>query len=226
MLRGAGVAMALPWLESIPVWGARGGRRCGRRLPQSGWRHDSQALRRAVHGQRHQPQSLVGQGRRRRNGTGQSLEPMAPFKTKMNVIRGLFNKRHRRGHPSRPDRQILSGASAAKGRRAARRHQHGPGAGQSPRRRDDAAEPGAGLRTADHRLSRDEFLDGLQLAHLLAKRDLAGADGGLSVAGVRQPVRQPRQHAEQKHSGPRAGTGRQSEPASQRQPTRRSSTNT
>ena len=71
---------------------------------------------------------------------------------------------------------------------------------------DGAAEPGAGLRAADHRLSRDELLDGLQLAHLLAERDLAGADGGLSVAGVRQPVRQPRQPAEPEHSRPRAAS--------------------
>ena len=67
------------------------------------------------------------------------------------------------------------------------------------------AEPGAGLRAADHRLPRDQFLDGLQLAHLLADADLAGADGGLSVAGVRQPVRQPRQPAQPQHPRSRQG---------------------
>ena len=88
-----------------------------------------------------------------------------------------------------------------------------------------AAEPGPGLRAADHRLSRDEFLDGLQLAHLLAERDLAGADGGLSVAGVRQPVRQPRQPAEQEHPRPRAGAGRRASAGRSARPTRPSSTN-
>ena len=46
-LRGVGVTMALPWLESLPVWG-RTGRYGGRREGRS------QALRRDVHGQRHQ----------------------------------------------------------------------------------------------------------------------------------------------------------------------------
>ena len=66
--------------------------------------------------------------------------------------------------------------------------------------RDGPAEPGAGLRAADHRLPRDELLDGLQLAHLLAGRQLAGADGGLPVAGLRQPLRQPGQPADARAS--------------------------
>ena len=58
-LRGVGVAMALPWLESIPVWGGE---------PTAGGRAArlAQAVRRPVHGQRHQPEPLVGEGRRRR----------------------------------------------------------------------------------------------------------------------------------------------------------------
>ena len=56
-LRGAGVTMALPWLESVPVWGARAdGRRRAGAVPE--------ALRRPVHGLRRQPDQLVGQGRR------------------------------------------------------------------------------------------------------------------------------------------------------------------
>ena len=50
LLRGAGVAMALPWLESIPVWGAA--RRM--RRPQPTANRLSQAVRRAVHGLRRQ----------------------------------------------------------------------------------------------------------------------------------------------------------------------------
>src|SRR6266542_4136778 len=59
------------------------------------------------------------------------------------------------------------------------------------------------MRAADHRVSRNELLDGLQLAHFLARRQLAGADGGLSVAGLRQPLRQSRQPANAQHSRPR-----------------------
>ena len=112
---------------------------------------------------------------------GTCLEPLAPLKTKINVINGLFNK-HATGvgiHPGQTG-NILSGASLQKGAELQGRHQHRPGAGQHIGRGDGAAEHGAGLRAADHRLPRDELLDGLQLAHLLAERDLAGADGGLS----------------------------------------------
>ena len=38
--------------------------------------------------------------------------------------------------------------------------------------------------------------------------DVAGADGGLSVAGVRQPVRESRQPAQPERAGSRDGSGR------------------
>ena len=69
VLRGAGVAMALPWLESLPVWG-------GEAATGGGAAGVSQALRRAVHGQRDQPEPLVGEGGRR--GHGAEQEPPAP----------------------------------------------------------------------------------------------------------------------------------------------------
>ena len=149
---------------------------------------------------------------------GKSLEPLAPLKTKLNVINGLFNKAATGVgiHPG-PDRATSS---------PARRCRKGPSCkggisidqvlANAHRPGDGAAEPGPRLRAADHRLPRDELLDGLQLAHLLAERDLAGADGGLSVAGVRQPVRQPRQPAEPEHPRPRPRAGRQPQPAGQR----------
>ena len=81
-LRGTGVVMALPWLESLPVWGAEPMRR-GR----------AQAARDSVHGQRRQSRRTGGP---RASGAemelGQSLEPLAPLKAKLNVINGLFNK--------------------------------------------------------------------------------------------------------------------------------------
>ena len=46
-----------------------------------------------------------------------------------------------------------------------------------------------GLRAAQHRLPRDQLLDGLQLAYLLAEPELSGPAGGLPLARVRQPVR-------------------------------------
>ena len=58
-LRGTGVVMALPWLESLPVWGAE---------PTAAAR--AQAARDSVHGQRRQSHGVVGQRIGRRDGAG------------------------------------------------------------------------------------------------------------------------------------------------------------
>jgi hypothetical protein len=106
-LRGAGVAMALPWLESIPVWGtapAGGAAPCPKRFatlfmacgvnPDHWWARGSGAAMEL----------------------SRTLEPMAPLKAKMNVLSGLFNK-HATGvgiHPGQTG-NILSGAALQRG---------------------------------------------------------------------------------------------------------------
>ncbi len=63
-LRGLGVTMALPWLESLPVWGDEPrGQRAGQR--------GARPARRAVLRQRLSQQGVVGQGRRQADGAGQ-----------------------------------------------------------------------------------------------------------------------------------------------------------
>ena len=152
----------------------RDGRRRARALPE--------AVRRPVHGLRRQPDQLVGQGRRRRRwSSGRAWSRWRPLKAKINVVNGLFNK-HATGvgiHPGQTG-NILSGAALQKGAELKGGISVDQDARQAPGRGDRPAEHGPGLRAADHRLPRDELLDGLQLAHLLAERDLAGADGGLS----------------------------------------------
>ena len=125
-------------------------------------------------------------------------------RAKINVVNGLFNK-HATGvgiHPGQTG-NILSGAALQKGAEL----KGGLSIDQVLARHlgedDRPAEHGPGLRAADHRLPRDQLLDGVQLAHLLAERDLAGADGGLPLAGLRQPLRQPGQPAEPEHPRPR-----------------------
>ena len=82
---GRGRTMALPWLESVPGLGCRNrGRRPARPLPE--------AVRRHVHGLWRQLSQLVGQGLRHRMELGRCLEPLAPLKTKINVVNGLFNR--------------------------------------------------------------------------------------------------------------------------------------
>jgi len=85
ILRGAGVAMALPWLESVPVWGF---------APQSAATAASFPKRFAtlfmacgVNGDH-----WWAKGRGADMELGKSLEPMAPLKAKMNFISGLFNR--------------------------------------------------------------------------------------------------------------------------------------
>jgi len=108
-LHGVGVAMALPWLESVPVWGSEPAKDgtpgpfpkrfaalfMGNGINSKHWRAKG-----------------AGAGME----LGKSLEPMAPLKTKMNFITGLFNK-HATGvgiHPGQTG-NILSGASLQKG---------------------------------------------------------------------------------------------------------------
>jgi len=83
MLRGLGVTMALPWLESFPVWGDE---------PATG--HSSTApVRLAVlfAGNGFHGKEWWGKGDGRRMQVGKVLQPLEKFKDKMLFIRGLYN---------------------------------------------------------------------------------------------------------------------------------------
>jgi hypothetical protein len=108
-LRGAGVAMALPWMESIPVWGA---------APTKDGTPSQFPKRFAAlfMGNGINSKHWWAKGSGADLELGKSLEPMAPLKTKMNFITGLFNK-HATGvgiHPGQTG-NILSGASLTRG---------------------------------------------------------------------------------------------------------------
>ena len=198
-LRGAGVTMALPWLESIPRLGRRAAdARCGAGLPE--------AVRRAVHGLRHQPEPLVGQGLGRDDGAEPVPRAAGAAQGQARTSSPACSTSTPRASASIPGQtgNILSGAALQKGAELKGGISIDQVLASHLGEETRAAEHGPGLRAADHRLPRDELLDGLQLAHLLAERDLAGADGGLSVAGLRQPLRQPGQPANAEHPRPRA----------------------
>lgn len=109
LLRGTGVAMALPWLESLPVWGS----------PAA----DEQAA--SPHPKRFAALFMAcgvntnhwwAKGQGAEMELGKSLQPMEPLKSKMNFISGLFNE-NATGvgiHPGQTG-NILSGASLQKG---------------------------------------------------------------------------------------------------------------
>ena len=107
VLRGAGVTLALPWLESIPVWGVEPAGAEGQ-FPQ---RFAALFMACGIH-----PDHWWGKGAGPEMELSRSLAPMEPLKTKMNVIQGLFNK-NATGvgiHPGQTG-NILSGASLQRG---------------------------------------------------------------------------------------------------------------
>jgi hypothetical protein len=108
-LRGVGVAMALPWLESISVWGAE-------RAPDGRPGPFPKRFATLFMGNGINSQHWWAKGSGADMELGKSLQPMAPLKTKMNFITGLFNK-HATGvgiHPGQTG-NILSGASLQRG---------------------------------------------------------------------------------------------------------------
>lgn len=108
-LRGAGVTMALPWLESTVVWGDEAPpRQAGSQAP----------VRLAVlfSGNGFHSQEWWARGAGRQMELGQVLQPLADFREKMLFIRGLFNAEALKGniHSSQTG-NLLSGAPLASG---------------------------------------------------------------------------------------------------------------
>src|SRR6478735_1510504 len=87
LLRGAGVAMALPWLESIPVWGevatAAAGTGEAAAFPK---RFAALFLACGVNSNH-----WWAKGQGDSMELGKSLEPMEPYKKKINFVNGLYN---------------------------------------------------------------------------------------------------------------------------------------
>jgi hypothetical protein len=103
-LRGAGVAMALPWLESIPVWG-------GEKVTAAPKRFAILFMGNGINGNH-----WWAKGEGAALELGKSLQPLDPLKTKVNVIHGLFNKAATGVgiHPGQTG-NLLSGARLQKG---------------------------------------------------------------------------------------------------------------
>ncbi|MBM3969877.1 MAG: DUF1552 domain-containing protein [Planctomycetes bacterium] len=106
VLRGVGVAMSLPWLESVPVWSDESGKSA---LPPK--RFAAMFMGNGIN-----PKHWWAKGARAEMELSRTLEPLAPLKTKLNVVSGLFNK-HATGvgiHPGQTG-NILSGVALQKG---------------------------------------------------------------------------------------------------------------
>src|SRR6266404_2917881 len=104
LLKGLGVTIALPWLESLPVWGAE---------PASPPPKRFAAL---FMGNGISPKNWWAKGSGADMQLSKSLEPLLSLRPRLNVISGLFNK-HATGvgiHPGQTG-NILSGAALQKG---------------------------------------------------------------------------------------------------------------
>src|SRR5438128_11214104 len=109
-LRGVGVTMALPWMESLTVWGD---------TPPAGVKPASEApVRLAVlfAGNGFHSKEWWAKGEGREMELGQVLAPLTDFREKMLFIRGLYNEEALKGniHSSQTG-NLLSGAPLASG---------------------------------------------------------------------------------------------------------------
>src|SRR5438874_1836569 len=109
-LRGVGVTMALPWMESLTVWGDS---------PPAGVQPASEApVRLAVlfAGNGFHSKEWWARGEGKQMELGKVLAPLADFREKMLFIRGLYNEEALKGniHSSQTG-NLLSGAPLASG---------------------------------------------------------------------------------------------------------------
>jgi hypothetical protein len=109
MLRGLGVSMALPWLESRNVWGDE---------PPDNAKSSDPPVRLAVlfAGNGFHTQQWWAKGEGKNMELGQVLAPLADFREKLLFIRGLYNEQALKGniHSSQTG-NLLSGAPLASG---------------------------------------------------------------------------------------------------------------
>src|SRR5215217_2814363 len=83
-LRGVGVSMALPWLESLPVWGDDKAKNTASEAP----------VRFACFfsGNGFHAREWWAKGEGARMEVGKVLEPLRPHREKMLFLRGLYNE--------------------------------------------------------------------------------------------------------------------------------------
>ncbi|MBA4188647.1 MAG: hypothetical protein C0467_11665 [Planctomycetaceae bacterium] len=103
MLKGLGASVALPWLESVPVFAGEAAKKAPQRFAC------------LFIGDGISPPHWWAKGKGADMELGSSLTPLAPFKEKINVINGLHNKEGDGGH-AKCTGNILSGAALTRGR--------------------------------------------------------------------------------------------------------------
>lgn len=109
LLKGVGVTMALPWLESAPVWGSEA-------TPGATASAPPRRFAALFMGNGISPKNWWAKGAGADMQLSKSLEPLSALRPRLNVISGLFNK-NATGvgiHPGQTG-NILSGAALQRG---------------------------------------------------------------------------------------------------------------
>src|SRR5437868_9330592 len=83
-LRGVGVTMALPWLESVPVWGDV--------KPKNASSEPPVRFACLFSGNGYHSKEWWAKGDGAQMELGRVLEPLKPVREKLTFIRGLFNQ--------------------------------------------------------------------------------------------------------------------------------------
>ena len=109
MLRGLGVSMALPWMESLPVWGDHA-------TPVAGAGEAPVRLAVLFAGNGFHSKEWWAEGAGTEMKLGKVLKPIASFREKLLFVKGLYNEQARKGniHSSQTG-NLLSGAPLASG---------------------------------------------------------------------------------------------------------------
>jgi len=109
VLRGLGVTMALPWLESLPAWAADA-------TPAAGNQEPPVRLAVLFSGNGFHSKEWWAKGEGRDMQLGKVLDPLHDFREKLLFINGLFNEQAQKGniHSSQTG-NLLSGAPLASG---------------------------------------------------------------------------------------------------------------
>ena len=152
--------MALPWMESLTVWGDETkAREPGSEAP----------VRLAVlfSGNGFHSKEWWAKGEGKTMELGKVLDPIADYREKLLFIRGLHNAEAQKGniHSSQTG-NLLSGCTTRIRWGNSLGHERGPTPGQASRTLDQGSQSGARLREVES-VGAQELLDALQLPHLV-----------------------------------------------------------
>ena len=176
-LRGVGVALALPWMESLPVFGQTAP---PRRRPQP------PPLRLGIvfFSNGVEPAHWWAKGSGAAMELGPGLLPMLPHREDMVFISGLFNQSALVSTSPHlgPHEPAVGRAGQPRSQRDSRRHVDGSGDRRGHRRSDRDPEPRARHR-AQRAAARGRALDDLRVEPVVGVADQAGDQGDLSRRG-------------------------------------------